>query len=150
MSILGRRIQRASSDVTGGVNNSMYMQPAAVSATNGNNFVVQLRLHTDVPVTVVQATINFDPSQLEYVSIDASGSAFDTQVQQTVESNRIILARAKLDPAGLSGDLLIASVTLRPIVSSGSSTVSLSDANAAFDGTYTNPSLSGANITFVA
>ena len=127
---------------------SIYLTPASQTTVVNNNLTVNLRINPGTPVTVVQATVNFDPAKLQYVSINSSNSPFDASVQQTVGGSSIQISRAKLDANGISTDSLIASITFKALPSSGSSSITLSNANAAFNGTYTNPGASGATVTF--
>lgn len=137
-----------SGQTTANAAGSMYLAPSSASVQINTNITLSLRINPGTPVTVVQATVNFDSQKLAYVGVDASGSHFDTNVQQTVGSNSVTIARAKLDPAGVGYDALIANITFKAVAGSGSSVVSLSGANAAFDGAYTNPGTSGSTISF--
>lgn len=148
MTALARRLQRITTATL--ASNSMYISPASASVAMNSTITVALRINPGTPVTVVQATVNFNPAQLEYVSINTSASPFDTNVQQIVGASSITISRAKLDPSGIGADSLITEITFRALQSSGTSTLTLSDANAAFDGSYTNPSTSGGTITFTA
>lgn len=127
---------------------SIYLSPSSTSVAHGGNVTVNLRINPGTAVTVVQAVVNFDPAKLQYVSLDASASPFDTSVSKTVSSNSISISRAVLDPAGVSGDSLVASITFTALPYSGSTSVSVSAANAAYNGSYTNPGTSGSTITF--
>ncbi len=148
MTALARRLQRVTTQTL--VSNSIYINPANTNVAMDGNVTVAVRINPGSAVTVVQTTINFNPAHLEYVSINTSASPFDTNVQQTVGASSITTVRAKLDPSGISTDSLIAEITFRALQSSGSSALTVSDANAAFDGNYTNPSTSGATITFTS
>jgi len=127
---------------------NIYLTPASQTSIVNSNLTVNLRINPGTAVTVVQATVNFDPAKLQYVSINASSSPFDASVQQTVGGSSIQISRAKLDSAGVSTDSLIASITFKSLVSSGSSGITLSNANAAYNGTYTDPSTTNATVTF--
>jgi len=127
---------------------NIYLSPASQTSIVGSNLTVNLRINPGTAVTVVQATVNFDPAKLQYVSINASNSPFDASVQQTVGGSSIQISRAKLDSAGVSSDSLIASITFKSLVSSGSSGITLSNANAAYNGAYTDPSVTNATVTF--
>jgi hypothetical protein len=127
---------------------SIYITPANPSVAHGSNVTLSLRINPTTPVTVVQATVNFNSASLQYVGIDSSSSPFDTSVQQTVSANSIQITRAKLDPNGISTDALIANITFKAIPYTGSSPVTLTGANAAYNGTYTNPSATGATVNF--
>lgn len=127
---------------------SMYITPASSSVVNNGNITLNLRINPTTAVTVVEATVNFNPASLQFVSVNSSSSPFDATVQQTVPSSTIKIARAKLDSACVSTDALITSITFKALPYTGSSPVTLTAANAAYDGTYTNPSASGATVNF--
>ncbi len=127
---------------------SIYITPANPSVAHNGNITLSLRINPTTPVTVVQATVNFDPAALQYVSIDSSASPFDSSIQQTVSSSSIQIARAKLDPAGVSTDSLIANITFKALPYTGSSPVTLTNANAAYNGSYINPSATGSTVNF--
>ena len=127
---------------------SVYLSPSSASVAHGSNLTINLRINPGTAVTVVQAVVNFDPAKLQYVSLDASASPFDTSVSKTIGSNSISISRAVLDPAGVSGDSLVASITFMALPYSGNTSITVSSANAAFNGSYTNPGTSGSTITF--
>lgn len=127
---------------------SIYLTPASPSVVHGSNVTLGLRISPGTAVAVVQATVNFDPAKLQYVGISTNASPFDASVQQTVGASSITIVRAKLDPSGIATDSLIANITFKALPYSGSSVVTLSGADAAFNGTYTSPGTGNATITF--
>lgn len=127
---------------------SMYLIPTNGSVARDGLITISFRINPSTPVTVVEGTIGFNTAALQFVGIDSSGSPFDASVQQTVSAGSIKISRAKLDSAGVGSDALIANITFKALSYSGSSPVSLTAANAAYDGSYTNPSASGATVNF--
>jgi hypothetical protein len=129
---------------------SMYLTGTS-SVAHGGAVTLNLRINPGTPVTVTQSTVTYDASKLQFVSINTSSSAFDTNVSQSQSSGSIQIDRAKLDPAGVSGDSLIATITFTALPYSGSTAVNIvPPSNAAYNGSYTNPALSGASVTFTA
>ncbi|HEX7484013.1 MAG TPA: cohesin domain-containing protein [Candidatus Saccharimonadales bacterium] len=127
---------------------SMYLTGTS-SVAHGGTVTLNLRINPGTPVTVTQSSITYDASKLQFISINTSGSAFDTNVTQSQSSGSIQIDRAKLDPAGVSTDSLIASISFTALPYSGSTAVNLvPPSNAAYNGSYTNPALSGASISF--
>src|SRR4029078_5857401 len=55
--------------------NSMYLTPASGSYAVGTNYVVSVRTNTSDTVNAVTADLTYS-SNLQFVSIDGSGSAF--------------------------------------------------------------------------
>ena len=127
---------------------SMYLTPANGSVAHDGNITLSFRINPTTPVTVVEGTVNFNPASLQFVSVNSAGSPFDATVQQTASGSTVKIARAKLDSAGVNTDALIANITFKALPYSGSSPVTISAANAAYDGAYTNPSVSGATVNF--
>lgn len=148
MAISVRRLQRAVSGEQSIGN--IYLSPASPSVANGANTTLNLRIDPGTAVTAVQATINFDPTRLEFVSIDYSGSPFTSTIEETIGANSVRVVRAIINPAGVNTDSLVASVVFNALVASGTSPVTLSNANAVYNDVYTNPSTTGAVVTFTA
>lgn len=147
MAISARRLQRAASSRQLSIGN-IYLSPASPSVSGGANTTLNLRINPGTAVTAVQATINFDPAKLAYVSISYGGSPFTSSIEETVGPDSITIVRALLNPSGVSTDSLVASIVFNALVSTGTSSVSLSDANAIYNDSYTNPSSTGATVTF--
>ena len=127
---------------------SMYLT-GTNSVAHGGTVTLNLRINPGTPVTVTQSSITYDATKLQFVSINTSNSAFDTNVSQSQSSGSIQIDRAKLDSNGVSTDSLIATITFTALPYSGSTAVNLvPPSNAAYNGSYTNPALSGASISF--
>lgn len=145
LAIVPIRFSRTTSASVGRI----YVTPDNGSAAQNGTITLSLRINPITPVTVVETTVNFDSSKVQFVSIDTSASPFDASVEQTVATSTVKVARAKLDSAGISTDALIATITFKSLALNGTSPVTLSSANAAFDGAYTNPSSTGATVNFI-
>ena len=127
---------------------TMYLTGTS-SAAHGGTVTLNLRINPGTAVTVTQSSITYDASKLQFVSINTSGSAFDTNVSQSQSSGSIEIDRAKLDSNGISTDSLIATITFTALPYSGSTAVNIvPPSNAAYNGSYTNPALSGVSISF--
>ena len=128
---------------------SIYITPASSSVQNGSNVTVSVRVNPGATVNGVQATLNFDTTKLQYVSASTSGSGFGVQLQQTQSGGTVTMVRGDLS-GGVSVDSLIETVTFKALVGSGSSSLTLTNANAtdASTSAYTNPSVSGASVSF--
>jgi hypothetical protein len=108
---------------------TLYVTPASGSVINGNNLTFSIRVNTGGDtVNVVRAKLTYPADKFDFVSINTSGSAFDIQAANTGGGGNINIERAAAP--GKSGDLLIASITLRAKVSSGSGTVSFASDSA--------------------
>ncbi len=149
MAISARRMQRAASSRQLSIGN-IYLSPASPSVANGANTTVNLRINPGTAVTAVQATINFDSAKLAYVSVNYAGSPFTSTIEETVGPSSITIVRALLNPTGVSTDSLVASIVFNALVSTGTSNLTSSNANAIYNDTYTNPSSAGATVTFTS
>jgi hypothetical protein len=123
----------------------IYLSPASGSAQRGSNVTVALRINPGTAVNSVEATINYSSSRLQFVSA-VFGSTF-SQFQNTHTAGSVTLDGAKLGGT-TSSNSLIANITFKALVGQGSTSLTLSGANAANNGTYTNPSTAGASISF--
>ncbi len=129
---------------------TVYLSSANSSVIQGSNFTLQLRISPGTPVTAVQATVNFVPSQLQYVSISYSGSPFNQEMPGSTTASSISMTRFMLNSAGTSADSLIASITFKALSSSGTSSVTLSGVDAIYGADSTSPAASNASVAFVA
>ncbi|MCA9334505.1 hypothetical protein KC963_05635, partial [Candidatus Saccharibacteria bacterium] len=75
---------------------SVYLSPSSTSMAHGSSVTLSLRINPGATVDGVQATINFDSSELQYVSLSTSSSAFPIQLSQSVGSSSIQLSRGDL------------------------------------------------------
>jgi hypothetical protein len=128
---------------------SIYVTPASNSVQVGNSFTVSVRISPGTTVDSVQGTVGFDASKLQLVSVNTASSAFTTELQNTTSSGSVVFARGDFG-AGASTDSLIESITFKALASSGSGSISLSGANADASGSFTNPSSTGASVSFTA
>jgi len=134
---------------TVGNTGNMYVSPASGNVLINNNVTVSVRLNPGTTVDGVEATLTYDQTRLQFVSIDPNGSAFDIELgPQTGGNGTVTLSRGNLN-GGVSTDGLIARVTFRALAGSGSSTLQLAG-NATKGGSYTNPTRANGTINFSA
>jgi hypothetical protein len=129
---------------------SIYLTPTSSSIQIGNAETLSLRINPGTNVDGVQATVNFNSLNLRLNSVDTSSSPFSTTLQKTIGSNSVTLAVGTLVSGGISSDSLIATLNFTALTSSGSSSLTVTNANATSTGSYTNPSASGATVSFTA
>lgn len=140
---------------------SIYITPGSNSVQVGNNVTVSLRINPGAEVNGVIATVNFDKTKLQYVTLSSAGSPFNTQLAHTGESaanaNGVIsLEYGALPINGSSGkvsaDSLIETITFKALASSGSASLTITNANSYLvsDSSPANPSVSGATVNFTA
>lgn len=136
MVAIAQRVQRSAKGM-------IYLQPKTASVSLNANIIVSLFFNSPKPVTVVEVNVSYDSAKLELVSFDSSTSAFDSTIQEVDNAGTVTVARAKLQPSGISGALRVCNITFKALAASGTSSVIISAGNAAIDGTYANPSISG-------
>lgn len=134
--------------LTIGNTGSLSLSPASTTVLINNNFTVDVRLTPGTTVDGVEATLTYDPAKLQFVSTSATGSPFDIELTSGTTSNTVTLARGNLS-GGVSTDALVAKVTFKALVGTGTGTVQLAG-NATKSGAYTNPVATGASVTFQA
>lgn len=122
--------------------------PNANSVQNGSNIAVAVRINPDEPVDAVETTVTYDQSKLEFVSIDTAGSAFPTEIVQGGGGGTVDITRGHLTGT-VSGDALVAIVTFKAKVGSGTTNIQISGnaTSANNPGTYINPTFENASIT---
>ena len=127
----------------------IYLSPGSSSVQSGSSVSFSLRINPGTTVDGAQATISYDTSKLQETSVDISSSAFPVPIQKTVGGGAINLTLTGIS-GGISSDSLLANLTFTALVGSGSTSLQISNANASNNGTYTNPSSSGATVNFTA
>ena len=125
----------------------IYLSPSSSSVQVGNDITFALRINPGTSVNTVQAYINYDSTALQFVSTNLS--VFPVCTQNSGGGGTVSFACAIL-ASSVSSDSLIANITFQALKGSGSSSLGLSSANAAYNGTWTNPSSSGASLSFTS
>ena len=126
---------------------NLYLSPATSSVLVNDNFDLTLRFAPGTTVDGVQATLNYDATKMQFVSLDSAGSPFDTVLgAQTGGSGTVNIAQGNLS-GGVSTDALVVKVTFKALAGTGSGTVTITG-NATKAGTYTNPTTTAATVNF--
>jgi hypothetical protein len=100
---------------------SMYLAPASANVTVGNNFSVAVRINAGESINAVAADLSYDSSKLQFVSIDATGSAFSTEAPSTGGSGSVSINRGQI--GGVTGDKLVATVNFKALAASAATAV---------------------------
>ena len=108
---------------------TLSLSPATSTVTINDTFPVAIRVNTGGdPVIAVQANLTYDSSKLECVSISNDGSAFGIEAQNFGAGGQVKIARGVTGgQPPVTGDVLVATVTFKAKVSSGSTTVNFTD-----------------------
>lgn len=115
----------------------LYITPGATTIQQNETFTVSVRITPDTPIDGVEASLTYDPSTLEFVSIDASTSPFTAELQTATNPGSIQLTRGILGST-VSNDSLIANIMFRALKPTASSSIGVTG-NAIYAGTYTDP-----------
>jgi hypothetical protein len=127
---------------------TLYQSPATKSVNIGTSFTEDVRLTPNTTVDGVSATLSYDQTKLQFVSVDGGSSPFDLELgAQTGGSGTVTVSRGTLGN-GVSTDSLVATVTFKALAGSGTSVIQTAG-NATKNGGYTNPSTTNATITFL-
>jgi hypothetical protein len=127
---------------------SVRLSPASGSVAKGRTIVIGIRENSGGdPVNAAAATLSYPADKFDFVGISNSG-AFGIAAASSGGGGSVHVDRGAL-PA-VSGDQLIASVTLRAKVNSGSAAVSIAGAEirSANDSSVIPSSVSGGNYSF--
>jgi len=103
----------------------LYLTPATQNINQNNSFTVQVRENSgSEPVNAVQANLSYDPTKLDYLSTDFTGSAFEVAAESVGGNGTIRIARGVTggQPA-VTGDKLIATITFKARTIPGTTTV---------------------------
>ncbi|HSH55550.1 MAG TPA: IPT/TIG domain-containing protein [Candidatus Limnocylindrales bacterium] len=103
---------------------ALYISPESGSFTTGATFSAAVRVTSGTePVNTVQASLNYDPAQLEFVSL-TDGTAFPTVAATSTTPGLIRVARAT-QAAPVTGDNAVVTVTFRMLASSATTPVNV-------------------------
>ena len=80
-------------------------------------------------VNVVESDITYDASKLQFVSIDASGSAFGIDAYSANTGSGVTITRGVSGGATVTGSKLVATVVFKAIVGSGSTNISFANSS---------------------
>jgi hypothetical protein len=129
-----------------GSTGSLYQSPATRSVNINTSFTESVRLTPNTTVDGVSATLTYDQTKLQFVSVDVSNSPFDVQLGTASGGNGTVTMNLGNLSGGVSTDALVATVTFKALAGSGT-TIIQTTGNATKNGGYTNPATSNATIT---
>jgi hypothetical protein len=100
---------------------SFYLSPSSRSVPQGTTFSVAVRVSSTDPINSVSAYLSYPADKFDFVSISTSGSAFSMEVENFGGGGQVKLSRGL--PGTVTGDKLIATVTFRGKLNSGSASI---------------------------
>lgn len=127
----------------------IYLTPSTASLQKGSNIALSVRINPSTPVDIVEdVIISFDSTKLQFISIDSSGSAFESSLYENIAAGQIKLSRATFG-ASISTDSLITKINFQALAGSKTTTIRVSgNAASQTTGGYTNPSGGESVISF--
>lgn len=124
----------------------LYISPASSTVGSGSEVAVQIRIDPGTDINGVAASIGYDASKLQFVSLSDSGTAFPEILAENDSTNPITTTRSA-GASSVSADALIVTLRFKALAGSGSTTITL-EGNAARGLETTNPSTHGATVQF--
>ncbi len=129
----------------------LYLSPSSRSVVIGGTLSVGVRVNTGGDtVNAVQANLSYPADKLDFLSISASGSAFEIQAENSGGGGNVRIARGTL--SGAAGDKLVATVNFRAKTDNGSAAISFAGGSSVVrssDNQNTLAGTPGGNYTFV-
>jgi chitodextrinase len=107
----------------------LYLTPSTAIVANGATFTVDIRENSGTDaVNAVQANLVYPTTQVDFVSIDSSTSAFSTEAEATGGAGVVKIARGTI--TAVTGDQLVSRVTFRSKMTSGQAAISFGPGSA--------------------
>jgi chitodextrinase len=107
---------------------TLTLQPSSSTVGVGNNFTVTVHENSGSDaVNAVEADLTYPANSLQFVSIDATTSAFGVQAVSTGGNGTITLARGT--QTAVTGDQIVAVVTFKALTVTGASSAAVAFAN---------------------
>lgn len=120
---LGVGLTRAAGNAT------LTLSPSGGSHAINTTFGVTVYENSSDPVIAVQADFSYDASKLQFISLDTSSSAFDTQYPSGGGGGTVKIARANSGGA-MTGNRVVATVNFKVLTGSGSTALSFLSSSA--------------------
>lgn len=127
----------------------LYLSPGNTSAQAGGTVTLNVRINPGTNTDTVTVNVGYDPTKLQYVSIDYAGSPYNTQLGFSSTGSSVSFSSTELSGTPVSTDSFVAQLDFTALAGSGSSALGLSG-NAAYAGTPTNPTVVGGAVDFTS
>ncbi len=100
---------------------SISLSPGSGTATTGSTFTVTVRENSGTTtVKSVQASIGYDPAQLQYVNLSEGGSFTNITTTDVITAGKVQVARSvQAGSLGISGDNPIVTLSFKVLAKSG-------------------------------
>lgn len=120
---------------------TLYFSPSSGTKYNGQNFTVAVRAKGMDSINTVDAEITYPADKLVFLSINGNGSVFEVPGPSSGGGGSISINRGHI--GNLSGDQLIAYVSFRPKVNTGTAILSFKNSSVLANG---SSSVNGTNL----
>ena len=101
---------------------NFYLSPSKLTVPQGNTFSVSVRVSSAEAIDSVQANLSYPADKLDFLSISTSGGTFDITAEKSGGGGSVRIGVARV--GAVSGDRLVATVSFRAKVSSGTANIS--------------------------
>lgn len=133
--------------------NNLTLSASKQTLSAGESTTVTLNAATDREITIAQAQVTYDTSQLQLTNVNYANSPLNTDSPDASSGNGVrTISRYKAGPPYPTGSIFIAQLTFKALVNTGSSNISINQGNSALfsaeDASNILASVSGANINF--
>ena len=125
--------------------NSLYLSSSASSVQAGGTFVVSLRVNPGMSIDTVTANVGYNAAVVSLVGVTCAGAPLSAFPSCPGSGNPVSFTAADLG-GSVSTDTLVAQLTFKTLVSSGTASFTLSG-NDATAGSAHNPSASGTSVS---
>ncbi len=116
---------------------SLSASPSSGSYNVGETFTVTIRETSSGPVAGVQSDLRYDQAKLQCLGVDAAGSAFVQQYQNSCGGGAISIARTTQGTT-VTGSQKIASVTFKALAGSGTTKLTFAGSSEILDDSVNN------------
>ncbi len=123
----------------------LYVKTSAQTLTTGSTVTAAIRINAG-NVDGVDANLAFNPTYLQYISTDATNSAFPIELVSSASGSNVHIVRGLFAPDAVNSDALVATITFKAIAKVSSTRLGLSG-NATYQGSYTNPAVGSTTVT---
>lgn len=111
--------------------------PNSGSFDNGTTFTVTIRETSSGPVAGVQSDLHYDQAKLQCLGVDATGSAFVQQYQNSCGNGLVSIARTTQGTT-VTGSQKIASITFKALAGSGTTKLTFAGSSEILDDAVNN------------
>jgi hypothetical protein len=126
---------------------SIFVSPSSASVVKGSNVTVGIRINPGAATDGVEATMTYDQSKLQYVSMESGSSPYTIQLTASGGNGTVQVARGILGGTVSANNSLVANVTFKALVGGTTANLNLTAGNSTSGGAYNDPGLTDGTVT---